>query len=91
MITLIISNEEMNDTMKIDKSFGKPGLLMKGVSKTIKNERKGRKSRFLTMLLCTLGVSLLGNLLTGKGVKPETPKHGEIGAGRRTIRAGQPF
>ena len=91
MITLIISNEEMNDTMEIDKSFGKPGLLMKGVSETIKNERKGRKSRFLTMLLCTLGVSLLGNLLTGKGVKPKTPKHGVIGAGRRTIRAGQPF
>ena len=41
---------------------------MKGVTKTIENERKQQKGGFLNMLLCTLGASLLGNLFTGKGI-----------------------
>ena len=65
--TLIISNEEMNDIMKIVKSLEESGFLIKGVSKTIKNEAKEQKGGFLSMLLGTLGASLLGNLLTGKG------------------------
>ena len=64
---LIISNEEMNDIMKIIKFLEKSGLLIKGASKTIKNEVKEQKGGFLGMLLGTLGASLLGNLLTGKG------------------------
>ena len=64
--TLIISNEEMNIT-KIIKSLEKSGLLIKGVSETTKNEPKEQKGTFLSMLLVTLGASLLGNLLTGKG------------------------
>ena len=52
---------------------------MKGVSKTIKNETKEQKGRFLTMLLGTLGVPLLENLLTGKGF---------VRAVEGTIRAG---
>ena len=40
---------------------------MKGVAKTIKNETKKQKGGFLSMLLGTLGASLLGNLLSGKG------------------------
>ena len=64
--TLIISNEEMNDIMKIIKSLEKSELLIKGVSETIKNEAKGQKGGFLSMFLGTLGASLLGNLLTGK-------------------------
>ena len=59
--TLIISNEEMNDIMKIVKSLEEFGLLIKGVSETIKNEAKEQKEQFLGMLLGTLGVSLLGN------------------------------
>ena len=59
--TLIISNEEMNDIMKIVKSLEEFGLLIKGVSGTIKNEAKEQKEQFLGMLLGTLGVSLLGN------------------------------
>ena len=66
-ITLTISNKEMNDMMKIIKSFEEPGLLIKGVSETIKNEAKEQKGRFLGMLLDTLGARLLGNLLAGKG------------------------
>ena len=63
-----ISDEEMEDIMKIIKSLKKPALLIKGVSETIKNEAKEQKDWFLDMLLGTLGASLLENLSTGKGV-----------------------
>ena len=56
--TLIILNEEMNDMMKIVKSPKESGLLIKGISKTIKSEAKGQKGEFLGMLLGTLGTSL---------------------------------
>ena len=51
--TLIISNEEMNDIMKIVKSLEESRLLIKGVIETIRNEAKGQKGRFLSMLLGT--------------------------------------
>ena len=73
--TLIISNEEVNDIMKIVKFLEESGLLIEGVSETIKNEAKEQKGGFLGVLLGTLGARLLGNLLTGKG----------------TIRAGEDF
>ena len=41
---------------------------MKGITKTIKNETKEQKAGILSMLLGTLGASLLGNLLSGKGI-----------------------
>ena len=75
MTTLLISNEEMNAIMKIVQSLEESGLLIKDVSKTVKDEAKEQKSGLLSLLLGTLGASLLGNLLTGKG----------------TIRAGQDF
>ena len=65
--TLIIFNEEMKDIIKIVKSLKESGLLIKGVSETIKNEAKEQKGGFPGMLLGTLGTSLLGNLLTGEG------------------------
>ena len=83
----IISNEEMNDIMKIVKSFEESGLLIKSVSKTIKNEAKEQKGGFLSMLLGTLGVSLLANLLAGKG----RIRTGMIKASEGTIRADQNF
>ena len=58
--TLIVSNHEMNDVIKIVKSLEESDLLIKDVSKTIKNEAKEQKGRFLGMLLGTLGASLLG-------------------------------
>ena len=73
--TLIISNEEMTDIKKVVKALEESGLLIKGVNETIINEAKEQKEGFLGMILGTLGTSLLGNLLTGKG----------------TIRAGQDF
>ena len=67
--TLIILNEEMNDIIKTVKFLEESGLLIKFVNKTIKNEAKEQKEGFVGMLLGTLGASLLGNLLTGKGVR----------------------
>ena len=73
---LVISNEEINDIMKIVKPLEESWFLIKSISKTIKNEAKEQKGGFLSMLLVgTLGASLLVNLLTGKG----------------TIRAGEDF
>ena len=62
------SNEEMNDIIKIIQALENSSILIKGVTKTIKNETKKQKGRFLSMLLGTLGASLLENLLTGKGI-----------------------
>ena len=82
MTILIISNEEMNDIIKLIQSLEESGLLIKGVSKTIRNEAKEQKGRLLSMLLGTLGASLLGNMLAGKGL---------MRPGEGTIRAGQEF
>ena len=67
-ITLIISNDEIEDIIKIVKSLEDSGLLLKGVSETIRNEAKEQKGRFLSMLLGTLDASLLGNISAGKGI-----------------------
>ena len=64
----LISNEEINDIMKIVQALEDSNILLKGVTKTIENEAKEQKGGFLSMLLGTLGASLLGNLLTGKGI-----------------------
>ena len=66
--TLIISNEEMDDVIKIAQAPEDSNILLKGVTETVKNETKEQKGGFLSMFLGTLGASLLGNLLTGKGV-----------------------
>ena len=79
---LIITNEEMEDIMKIVKSLEESGLLIQGISETIKNETKKQKSRFISMLLGILAASILGNALTGKGV---------IRAGEGTIKSGEFF
>ena len=53
-ITLIILNEEMNNTIKIVKSLEESGLLIKGASETIKNKAKEQKREFFSMLVGTL-------------------------------------
>ena len=58
----------MKDIMKIVKSLEDFPLLLKGVSETIQNEAKEQIGGFLSMLLGTLGASLLRNILTGKGI-----------------------
>ena len=66
--TLIISNNEKEDLIKIIKSLEDSGLLLKGVTQSVQNEVKEQKGGFLSMLFRTLGASLLGNLLAGKGI-----------------------
>ena len=80
---LIISNDEMDDIIKIVKSLEDSGVLLKGVSETIQNEAKEQKGGFLSILLGTLGASLLGDILS-KGLSGK----GVIRAGEGAIRAG---
>ena len=69
----------MEDIIKIVKSLEDSGLLLKGVNETVQNEVKEQKGGFLSMPLGTLGSSLSGNLLTGKGIN----RGGEV-----IVRAG---
>ena len=80
--TLIISNETINDIMKIIKTLEETGLSIKTVSKTIKNEAKKQKGRFLSMLLGTLGACILRNLFTCKST---------MGVSEGKFRARQDF
>ena len=77
--TTTLTNEEMNDIIKIVQALEDSNILLKGVTKTIKNETKEQKGGFLSMLLSTLGSSLVGNLLSGKGT---------VRAGEGIVRAG---
>ena len=65
--TSVTSNEEMNDIMKIVQALENSGILMNGVTKTIKNETKSQSGGYLSILLGTLASFLLGNLSTDKG------------------------
>ena len=75
--TLLISNDDIQDVLKIVKSLEDPGLLLKGVTRTIHNDISEQKGGFLSMLMGILGASLLGNLLT-KNL-----------SGKGTVRAGE--
>ena len=88
MTTLIISNDEIEDIIKIVKSLEDSGLLLKGVTETVQNEVKEQKGGFLSMLLGTLGTSLLGNLLTGKGIYRAGKGKGINRAGEIIVRDG---
>ena len=81
--TLIISNNDMQDLLKIVKSLEDSGILFNGITETVKNEIKEQKGGFLSMLLGTLGASLLGDLLTKNLLCRSV-----IRAGEGTIRAG---
>ena len=71
----------MNDIMKIVQALEDSNILLKGVTKTVQNEVKEQKGGFLSMLLGTLGASLLGNLLTRKGIH-------RAGKGEGIVRSG---
>ena len=81
---LIISNDETHDIIKIVKSLEDSGLLIKGVTETVQNEGKKQTGGFLSMLLGTLGLSLLANLLTGRGIYRASK-----GRGKRKNRAAE--
>ena len=80
-VKLIFEQEDMNDIMKIMEALENSGILLKGISKTIENETKEQRGGFLSMLLGTLGASLLVNLLTGG--------KGMMRAGEGIVRAGE--
>ena len=93
---MIISHDEIEDIIKIVKSLEDSGLLLKGVTETVQNEVKEQKGGFLSMLLGTLGASLLGNLLTakgafhaGKGIHGAGKGKGIYRAGEGIVRAGE--
>ena len=81
---LIISNKEMNDITKIIQALEDSNIFLKGVTKTIKIERKEQKGGLLSMLLHTLGGSLLGNILAGKGIV-------RAGSGRRSLNSSTSY
>ena len=81
--TLIISNDEIYDILKIMKSLEDSNVLLKRVSETIQYEAKEQRGGFLSILLGTLGASLLGDILS-KGLSGK----GVIRAGEGTDRAG---
>ena len=89
-VKLIIEQEDMKDIMKIIEALENSGILLKGVSKTIRNETKEQRGGFLSILLDTLGASLLGNLLSGGKGSVESKAKGEgiMRAGHGIVRAG---
>ena len=92
--TLIISNKDMDDLIKIVKSLEDSGLLSKGITESVQNEIREQKGGFPSMLLGTLGASLLRNLLTGKGafhVRKRVSRKfkGIYRAGEEIVRAGE--
>ena len=83
--TLIVSNEEMNDIMKIVQALEDSIILLKGVTETFKNETKEQKGGFLSMLLGALRASLFGNLLADKGIVRAGSGNNK---GKEIVRAG---
>ena len=83
--TLITSKEEMTDIIKIVQTLEDSNILLKGITNAIKNETKDQKGGFLGMLLGALGASLLGNIVTGKGMLRAFYRNKE---GKGMLRAG---
>ena len=79
---------EMEDIIEIVQALEDSGLLLKGVTETVQNEVKEQKRGFLSMVLGALGASLLGNLLTGKGIYRAGKGKGINRAGEGIVRAG---
>ena len=79
----------MEDLIKIVKSLEDSGLLLKRVTETVQNEVKEQRGGFLSMLLGAVGASLLGNLLTGKGIHIAGKGKGIHRAGEGIVRAGE--
>ena len=92
--TLIISNKDMDDLIKLVKSLEDSGLLLKGITESVQNEIKEQKDGFPSMLLGILGASLLGNLLTDKSAfqarkRINKKSKGIRRAGEGIVRAGE--
>ena len=81
----------MEDIMNTVKAFEESGLIIKDASETTENGAKEQKGGFSSMLWGTLGASLFGNMLAGKGAKATRQGRGVIRADRGTTSAGQDF
>ena len=88
-ITLIISNNEIEDIIKIVKSLEDSGLLLKGVTETVQNEAKEQKLGFLSKLLGTLGACLLGSILARKGINRAGEGVTRAGYGRCSLSSSK--
>ena len=75
---LIISNKDIDDLIKIVKSLEDSCLLLNGVTESVQNDIKEQNGGFLSMFLGTLSASLLGNLLTGKGINKKIKEQIEL-------------
>ena len=82
--TLIISNKEINDIIKIVQALEDSNILLQRITKTIKNETKEQKGELLSMFLGTLGASLLGNIFTWKGIV-------RAGSGRHSLNSSTSY
>ena len=71
---LIFSNDDLKDFLKVLKLFGDNGILLEGITETVKNDVKVQRGGFLSTLLSVLGSSLLTSMLTGKGIKEKSNK-----------------
>ena len=89
--TLIISNKDMEDLIKIVKSLEDSALLLKGVTESVQNEVKEQRGGFLSMLLGTLGANLLGNLLAGKGIHRAGEGIVRVGEGSMVFNTASSF
>ena len=82
MTTLIISNDEIHDIIKIVQSLEDSGLLVKGITETVLNEVKEQKGGSLSALLGTLDASLLADILTDKEAIATSQGRGIYRAGK---------
>ena len=89
--TLIISNKDIEDLIKIVKSLEDSALLLKGVTESVQNEVKKQRGGFLSMLLGTLGANLLGNLLAGKGIHRAGEGIVRVGEGSMVFNTASSF
>ena len=80
--TLIFSNDDLNDLLKAIKSLENSGILLDGITETVKNKVKKQKGGFLSTLFSVVGLALLSSMFSGKGV---------IRAVEGTIRVGYGF
>ena len=81
----------MKDITKIVKSLEDSSLLLEGVSETIQNEAKEQRGGFLSMLLGTLGASLLGNILAGRKINRSGEGVIRAGYGRRSLNSSTSY
>ena len=91
MTALIISNDEIHGFIKIVRSLEDSGLLVKWITETVQNEVKEQKRGFLSTLLGTLGASVLGDLLIGKGIHRAGKSKGVLRAGYRNNNSKMDF